>query len=143
MGFSADVRAACVTLLGSYRTSANLKLQIYAARPASVNPPTAFVDKIRESIAYIGPVSIQRTPQADVLVVHGTFDSADSADQRDAFVDGFLAYVTGQVHAAGTNTTIGIVEIEDEPTFIPDWLRPELQKTYYATRITLEGFAGE
>lgn len=143
MGFQADVRAAAMTTLGAHATAQSVKLQTYAGRPRSLNPPTAFVDAMRETIVYLGPLSKQRTVQADVVLIHGSFDSADSAAQKDAFVDGYIEYVTGQVHAAGANTTLGVVATEDDPTFVPDWLPLAEQRTYYATRITLEGFAGE
>lgn len=145
MGFQADVRDAAVTTLKAYAAAQSLTLQVYAGRPRSVNPPTAFVDAMRETIVYTGHM-MSRTVQADVMVIHGTFDSADSADQKDAFVDGYVEYIrdpsTG-FHAAGANTTLGVVATEDDPTFVPDWLAREQQRTYFATRITLEGFAGD
>ena len=97
---------------------------------------------------YHGIQLVQATPQADVIVVHGprlpgggSFDSGDAVDQADAFSDGFAAWVDANVHAIGPNTTIGAVSIEDDPTYIPDWVPIEEQLSYYATRITLEGFA--
>ncbi len=84
----------------------------------------------------------QRTPTADVLVVHGLFDSKDAADQRDAFIDGFLDWTLTRYHAAGANTLIAGVEVEDIPAFVPDWQPPAEQRTYYATRIAMEGYSG-
>jgi len=111
MGFRADVRAACVTLLGEYKDAVNQQradddeapyiLQIYPGRPRSVNPPCAFVDRISEDIAYTGPTLYQRTPRAEVVILHGLFDTREAVDQADAFTDGFLAFVTADVHAAG------------------------------------------
>lgn len=144
MGFQADVRAAAITSLGSYATAASVKLATYAGRPRTIAPPHAFVDTMRETIAYTG-AQMQRTVQADIVLVHGSFDSADSADQKDAFVDGYIAHVrdTYRFGAAGDNTTLGVVSTEDEPTFVPEWLPISEQRVYYATRITLEGYAGE
>jgi uncharacterized protein YgbK (DUF1537 family) len=143
MGFQADVRAAAMTTLAAHATASSVKLQTYAGRPRSIAPPTAFVDVMRETIVYLGPLSKQRTVQVDIVLIHGSFDSADAAAQKDEFVDGYIDYVIGQVHAAGSNTTLGVVSTEDDPTYVPDWLPREEQRTYYATRITLEGFAGE
>lgn len=141
--FSSAMRAACVDLLKAYADSAGVKLQVYRARPASVLPPCAFVDRMSETMTYPSSVSWrQRTLRAEVVVVHGLFDSGDAADQRDAFVDGFLDWVTDNVHAADPNTTVGLVGVEDDPGFVNDWMKPELQRTYYATRLVLEGFAG-
>ena len=33
------------------------------------------------------------------------------------------------------------VSTEDIPAFVPDWLPPEQQRTYYGTQINVEGFA--
>lgn len=141
MGFQADARAAAVTLLTEYAVDASIRLQAYPGRPRSINPPTAFVDSIRERITYTGPTLRQRVPSVDLIVIHGLFDSKDAVDQKDAFVDGFLDWVNTRYHQAGANTLIGATETEDEPNYIPDWLPPEQQRVYYATRLTLEGLA--
>lgn len=143
VAFSAAMRQAAVELLTDYATTLDtpLKLQVYPGRPRSLYPPTAFVDRIRERVVYTGPYGRQRTPEVDVLVVHGLFDSADTVAQRDAFVDGFMDYVTDNPHRAHQNSTIGAVRIEDDPNWIPDWLNPDDRGfgQYYATTITLEG----
>ncbi len=142
MGFQADVRAAAITMLEAHASASSVKLATYPGRPRSIALPHAFVDLMRETIVYQGHM-MQRTVQVDVVLLHGLFDSQEAVDAKDAFVDGFIDYVRGQVHAAGANTTIGVVSTEDDPTFIPDWLpRSENSlRPYYATRITLEGYA--
>jgi hypothetical protein len=137
----ADARAASATMLRAYGTSAGLALQVYEGRPATINPPTAFVDRISETIEYVGITLRQRTPRVEVVVLHGKFDSKDSAAQKDAFVDGFLDWVTANYHAAGANTLIAVTSTDDEPVYVADWLPPERQGPWYATRMTLEGFA--
>ena len=143
--FRANMRAAAVDLLTDYAASTTpaLKLQIYRGRPASVRPPCAFVDRIAESVAYFGAEIRQRTPRVDIVVLHGLFDSGEAVDQADAFADGFLDWCTDNYHEAGADTLQAAVAIEDEPTFVTDWLVPEKQRTYYASRITLEGFAAD
>jgi hypothetical protein len=141
MGFRADARAAAVTLLNNYATADSVKLQVYPGRPRTLHPPSAFVDGIRETVEHTAQLH-QRTATVDVVLIHGTYDSKDTTEQADAFVDGFLSWVNSNVHAAGANTTIGVTEVEDLPTFVSDWMAPADQKTYYATRIGLEGFAG-
>lgn len=142
MTFRADMRAAAVTLLEAYAQAESIKLQVYPGRPRSIQAPTAFVDSISEGITYPGVSRYQRTPTVNVVVIHGLFDTKDTAAQGDAFVDGFVDYVAGQLHAAGANTVLAIVATEDDPNYIPGWLSPELQKSYYATTFSLEGFAG-
>lgn len=140
------MRAAAVTLLTGYATSAGIKLQVYPGRPASLFPPSAFIDSISETIDYPGATTWRmRSPKVDVVVVWGLFDSMEAVNQKDAFVDGFLDYVTDNVHAAGANTTIGLVSVDDEPAWQPDWYPANLKGAvgiYYATRLTLEGYAG-
>lgn len=129
-----------MTLLNAYASNASVKLQTYPGRPRTLNPPSAFVDGIREAVTYTAQLH-QRVPIVDIILVHGTYDSKDTTEQADAFVDGFLEYVNDNVHAAGANTTIAVTEVEDLPTFVSDWMAPQDQKTYFATRIALEGFA--
>lgn len=142
VNFRAAMRAAAVTLLGDYAQDASLNLQIYPGRPMSVYAPSAFVDRVSESNLFTGPTMRQQVVRAEVVVLHGLFDSKEAVDQADAFVDGFGAYVTEQYHAAGASTLIAGVDAEDDPGFTPDWgSETQRQTTYFATRITLEGFA--
>lgn len=141
MSTQTALRAAAVDLLTDYATSANIKLQVYPGRPLSIFPPTAYVDTIRETVDYLGFTLRQRGPIAEVIVIHGTFDSGEAVAQRDAFVEGFLDYCTARYHAAGANTLIALVAITDTPTFVPDWLPPDRQKFYFATQLTLEGLS--
>jgi hypothetical protein len=139
VAFQSLMRAAAVTLLEEYAADAMTQLQCYRARPRSIFPPTAFVDALNERIDYTA--LHQRRPIAEVIVVHGLFDSGEAADQRDVFVDGFVEWVFDRIHAAHANTSIAVTGLEDLPSYVPDWMRPEEQKTYYATRIELEGLA--
>ena len=134
------MRTAAVDLLRGFATQEVIGLSVYRARPARLQTPHAFIDRLRERDAYVGPTNIQRVIQADVLVVWGLFDSGDAIDQRDRFVDGFGAYVAERHDAAGPNTLISHTSFEDLPVWTPDWF-PDEQPTYFATRITLEGYA--
>lgn len=141
--FSTSCRDAAVELLKDYATSASVKLQTYRARPASVNPPCAFVDRISENIVYPAALGLrQRNLSVHVVILWGLFDSGTAVDQRDLFVDGFLDWVTARTDAADPNATIAVSDVEDDPSFVNDWMKPETQRTYYATRFTLEGFVG-
>jgi hypothetical protein len=142
MGFQSDIRAASVSLLTDYAASTTpaLKLQVYPARPRSIAPPTAFVDSIREHIDFNGPTLLARSPVVEMLVIHGIFDSAEAADQKDAFVDGFIEWCRTRYHQASANTLVGLSDTEDLPNYVPEWMPPERQLVYYATRLTLEGY---
>lgn len=143
--FQTEMRAASVQLLTEFASDAGIKLQVYPGRPASVFPPCAFVDRIRERIAYVGPTSRQRSPTADVVVIHGDYDSKEAATNKDAFVDAFLDWTLDRFHAAGSNTTIAVVATEDDPNYIPDWLpaKDGRQPMFYATLMQLEGYLGD
>lgn len=139
--FRASVRAACMDLLDGYKGSTSIKLDRYTGRPRQIFPPHAFVDRITERPVQTGPTLRQRYVRAEVVVLHGLFDSAEAVAQADAFVDGFSDYLQDHFHQAGEQTLIEAIEINDEPSFVPDWIPPGEQRTYYGTRITLEGFA--
>jgi hypothetical protein len=141
--FRESLRGAAMTLLRDYAADYGIDLQTYPGRPRSITPPCAFVDRIRETITYLGPVSFQRTPVVDVVVLHGLFDSAQAVAQADRFVDSFLSWVIPRFHAAGDNTLVAITNIEDDPSYVPDWQPENVQRTYFATTFSLEGFAGE
>jgi hypothetical protein len=144
MGLRAASRAAAVTLLSGYAAAqaTPITLQVYPGRPRSIHPPTAFVDRIAEVIDYEGTALGHRTADVDVVLLHGLMDTKEAVDQADAFVDGFLGYVDTNIHAAGGNRTFGGASADDEPNYVPEWLRPEEQRVYFATRVTLQGFQG-
>ncbi len=142
IAFRTEMRAAVVGLFETYASAASVALQVYPARPRSVNPPTAFIDLISETYSYSNVSWRMRVCTVEAILLHGLFDSKEAVDQADAFADAFLDAVTDALHAAGGNTTLAIVDITDDPTYVPDWQPPSEQRTYYATRIQVEGRAG-
>lgn len=136
-----QARAAAVQLLADYAADVGLELRVWPGRPEAVFAPTAFVDAINELLTGYTVTHRQRRVQVQVLVLHGTYDSADTVQQRDAFVDGFLDWVADRYHAAGGNTLIEVSQVSDDPAYLPDWLPADVNRVYYATRIALEGFA--
>jgi len=138
MGFRADVRAAAKDLLDGYKAANPGTLrQVYPGRPASINPPTGFVDAINESSILYTAGPIQRSPVAEIVLIQGLFDSKDAVEQQDALVDGFIAYVRANLHQAGGSTLVTIASVVDIPNFQPDWIVDA--PIYYATRLSLEG----
>jgi len=133
-------REAAVTFFDEYAAFAGVKLQTYPGRPRTLYPPTAFVDRLLETFTPFTEHYFQRVPIVEVILVHGLFDAKDAVDQKDTFVDGLLEWVSARPHAAGANTLIRISQTEDLPAWVPDWLPPNEQRTYYATQVTLEGF---
>lgn len=136
-----QARAAAVQLLTDYAADVGLAMRVWPSRPEAIFPPTAFVDVINEALTGYSRGYRQRRPQVQVLVLHGLFDHADTVRQRDAFVDGFLDWTADRFHAAGANTLIEVSQVVDDPAYVPDWVPADAVRTYYGTRIILEGFA--
>lgn len=143
MGVQADYRAAAITLLTSCASGLSVKMQIYPGRPRSLAPPTGFIDSMTEEFApTFGSSDIfQHTPRIQILMVWGDFDSKEAVDQRDAFVDAYHDELRVSAHQAGPRSLIYPVNLSDLPTWVPDWLPIEQQRTYFATQFVLEGFA--
>lgn len=138
--FRMQMRDAAMQLVTDYRDEIALELQVYRARPRSIHPPTAFIDRVSEAITD-NTLLRQRAVSVEMVVLHGVFDSASAVDQADRFLDGFLDYVADRFHAAGPNTLIRSASVDDDPFYTPEWVPPAEQRDYYASRITLEGFA--
>jgi len=139
----AAYRDAAVTMLEACAADANVKMQVYPARPMSLYPPTGFVSEMADdTTSFIAPSIYQHVPTIEVLLVWGLFDSGEAAAQRDAFVDAFHDWVRDNFHQAGAATLIGPRSVADIPVFNPDWGNDaQRNTTYYATRVVLEGFA--
>lgn len=135
----AKARAGAVALLSGYAADAGIRLQWYAGRPASLRPPTAFVDTVAETYDFNGPTLVYRTITVDVLVIHDVFDSKDAAAQKDAFVDGFVEWCRTRYHEFDPNSVMGLISTSDLPAYTPDWLPPAETVTYYATHLVLRG----
>lgn len=135
------MRAAAVSLLEDCAANAGVKLQVYRARPASVYPPTAFVDSMGDDTAdFVAPAIFQHNATINLVCIWGAYDSGEAVDQRDAFVDAFHTWIRTRYHEAGSASLIGPRSLADDDLYVPDWLPPDQQRPYYATRITLEGF---
>lgn len=138
------MRAAAVGMLVDCAANASVTMQVYPARPMSLYPPTGFVSEMADDTAPFPGTShlFQHTPKVEVVCVWGQFDSKEAANQRDAFVDAYHAWVRERPHEAGGRTLIGPSALNDIPVFNPDWGNDAQRNTsYYATRIVLEGFA--
>lgn len=143
--FRTNIRETVLAFMVNFAAAQDppIKLQTYPGRPASIFLPSAFVNRFRERIEPKGSTHRQRRPQCEVVVLHGLFDSAEAAAQSDRFVDGLLDYVESLSHAAGENSVLDVVLIDDDPAFFADWLPAERVRAYYATKITFEGFISD
>jgi hypothetical protein len=138
--FQTAMRAAAVQLLTDFKADTGLTLQIYRGRPKSIYPPCAFIDIIDEDIDASMNNLNHREVTVTVFVVHGLFDSGDTVDQRDAFVDGYIEWATDHKDQAGGQTLIAVGPTNDIPSYVPEWIQDN-QRAYYASQITLRGTA--
>lgn len=140
--FQTEMRRAAVQLLTDFGQAFDMRLQVYGGRPRTINPPTAYVETTRETIAF--DAMRQRVVQVDVVVLHGLFDSLEAVNQRDAFVDAFIDWTSDRYHAAGGSTVLEPRRTDDDPHFTAEWIldREGVSPVYFATTITLEGFNG-
>lgn len=137
-----NARAGTVTLVSGYRTTANLDLgQLYRARPkGSPKVPCAFIDRIVEDADSFTREESQRVVRVALRVVWGVYDTGDTVDQRDRFVDGFYAYVMDSgADAFGANAVLYWRGVTDDPDWKPEWL--DQSEPLFMTEITLEGQA--
>lgn len=133
------MRIAAITLLDGFMAANPTMLKhTFRARPASIMVPCAFVDGIDEDIAYT-PAGAQRTPDARIRIVRGTFGAGDVADANDELIDDFIDYVVDNLHAAGPNTLALITSVEDDDGWIPEWMPADKQLPYFSTILTLSG----
>ena len=140
MTVQATYRAAVMDLLQDCADNANVQIQLYRGRPKSIYPPTGFIDSMHDELDNPVGALFQHHPRIVVVLVWGLYDSGAAVDQRDAFVDAFHDWVRSNYHAAGSASLIAPTSLDDEPTFVPDWLPEEQQIPHFATRIELEGF---
>lgn len=140
IAFQTKMRAGVMTLLREYITGAGIKGQIYPGRPSVLMVPSFFPDTMNEETVFTGPKNRQRTVRAAVIAVWGVFDSLEAVNQRDAFCDGFADYVTDHRDVIDPAATIGSIAFDDLPDYVPNWLPENELVTYFATRITLEGY---
>lgn len=142
-GQQAAFRAAGVAFMADCAAASGVRLQVYRARPASVFPPTGFIDAVSDTIDFTQDVIGQHKPVAKLLFLWGTFDSGSAVDQRDAYIDAIYDWIRTRFHEAGPNSIVAVTAIDDVPTYTPDWQPPSEQRAYYATEVTLEGTASD
>lgn len=79
-----------------------------------------------------------RTPEIVIRFVRGTFSRGDVTDANDELIDGFLAYVRDNYHAAGPNTDSTVTSVEDDDGWTPEWMAADSQPiAYYSTLVTI------
>jgi hypothetical protein len=141
VAFQTVMRQAAVDLLHAYAEDVGISLQVYPALPTTFHPPTAFVERVDERVSFPGITQRQRTVSVSVIVLYRLFsdgERGDAAAQKDAFIDGFSDWVLENFHQPGPTELISAAQFREEPEYVING--PRGQVTYFATRITLEGY---
>jgi hypothetical protein len=140
--FETYMRAAALQLVVDYAQEANVpSFTAYPGRPSSIAPVHAYIERLREGLTW-SPGLRQRLVNVDVRIIWGLFDSKEAVSQRDIFIDGFIDWCSDHSHQAGGTTILEPRAVEDDPDFVPDWLPESRRSTYFASTLSIEGFAG-
>jgi hypothetical protein len=103
----ADFRAALAAILEDFRlANPTLLRQTYRARPATFNPPLAYVGLINEpTISHQFGGQRVRDQRGSLIVVQGVYENAETADKLDVLADALITYLTSQ-HARVSGATL-------------------------------------
>ncbi len=136
----AAFRLAAAGYLSGVADDIGFKLQMYPGRPRTLFPPVGFIDRISAVYTSLTERTFTGLVSVQAIILFGLFDSADAAAQKDEFVDALTLWAYAHGHAAGPNTINRVSETADLPDYVPEWIPPDQQRTYYACQVTLEGF---
>ena len=86
--------------------------QSYSARPATFHPPCVYIGPISESVAISAGVR-NRDQRAQVVVVRGIYENAETMEWLDEAVDSLLDYITARPNLVSTKTMLTPLGTED------------------------------
>jgi len=137
--FASLAREKTLDLLAELADGIGIKLSIYPARPATISPPHAFIDRASERFDHDTIDFAARHPRLVVKICWGLFDSKDAVLQRDRFVDELFDWFRDNPHAFHPNSLQAPITVTDDPSFVAQWSRTS--GPFYATEIVVEGLA--
>lgn len=112
--FRHDFRTALASLLDSFRAAnTTLLSQTYRARPASFHPPLAYIGTLVEPRIDFTSGLRTRLVRAQIALVQGQYDNAETADRLDVLSDTFLDYLTANPHAINARSVLTPTSAED------------------------------
>ncbi len=141
--FRADFRIGLAALLVAFRAANPMLLaQTYRARPGSFHPPLAYIGLISEPNLNFTSGLRTRLVRAQIALVQGLYDNAETADRQDALADAFLDYLTANPHVINARSVLTPTAMEDvELTIQSNQDQPTL--IYAATLVTVESDIAE
>lgn len=131
----ASFRTALAGILDDFRAANPLLLrQTYRARPATFNPPLAYVGGFSEpTISHQFGASRRRLIRSSLVLVQGVYENAETADKLDVLADALVTYLTSQHARVSGATLLQATSSEDAELDIGDGAAH-----YAATVVTVE-----
>ena len=111
----ADLRTALIGILNDFRAAnPSLIRQTYRARPATFNPPLAYVGLIQEpTIRHETGNRQVRDLRGQLVLVQGVYENAQTADNLDELADLLLTYLATQASRADATKLLQPISSED------------------------------
>ena len=128
----AEFRTALAGILEDFRAAnPTLLRQTYRARPATFNPPMAYVGGINEpTISHQFGGQRQRIQTSSLVLVQGVYENAETSDKLDVLADALITYLTSQHARVSGATLLEATSSEDVDLAIGE-------ATYAATIVTI------
>lgn len=128
----ADLRTALAGILDDFRAdNPSLIRQTYRARPATFNPPLAYVGIFTEpTIEHEFGNRQTRSLRGQLVIVQGVYENAETADKLDLLADALITYLAGQHARADATKLLEPISSEDVDLSIGE-------ATYAATIVTV------
>ena len=127
-----DFRTALAGILDDFRlANPTLIRQTYRARPATFNPPLAYVGPFNEpTILHEFGNRQTRSMRGQLVIVEGVYENAETADKLDVLADALLTFLAGQHSRADATKLLEPISSEDVDLSIGE-------TTYAATIVTV------
>lgn len=127
-----DLRTALAGILEDFRAAhPALIRQTYRARPATFNPPLAYVGPFTEpTIEHEFGNRQTRSMRGQLVIVQGVYENAQTADKLDVLADALLTYLATQHARADATKLLEPISSEDVDLSIGE-------ATYAATIVTV------
>ena len=110
-----DFRTALAGILDDFRlANPTLIRQTYRARPATFNPPLAYVGPFNEpTILHEFGNRQTRSMRGQLVIVEGVYENAETADKLDVLADALITYLTSQHARVSGATLLEAISSED------------------------------
>ena len=125
-------RSALAGILDDFRiANPTLIRQTYRARPATFNPPLAYVGPFNEpTILHEFGNRQTRSMRGQLVIVEGVYENAETADKLDVLADALLTFLAGEHARADATKLLEPISSEDVDLSIGE-------TTYAATIVTV------